>query len=292
MYLRPPASEEATWWLVPEIGQRGVAALGVGVRVDCVRAPAAAAPGDADEPDSAAFGAPALAEMLERLRARGARTAVALGPREIAKVLAGGGARVPLPLEVAFELPAEGPRWLWGYAPERAPKLALLILCADHELPDLVLDGVLGERWRALAERRDALLLSVNAPPASATRSMRAVLERALELARERGLPEGAPVLAVARGAAVARLALVPSEDRAGLARGGLSGAVLSTVIHSEHPEEVLAGLPRLLIAPGGAAELPPGPELGDFAWVDGSPAAFLNELALPGWVEAWLARR
>jgi hypothetical protein len=282
MYLRPPASAEGTWWLVPEIGQRGVTARGVGVRVDCLRVPDAGPPSDGG-PAADGGQARGLTEMLALLRSSGARSSVALGPREIARELAGGGGRRPLLLEVAYELPGEGPRWLWGYVPERAPELALVILCADHELPDLPLAGVLGERWCAVAERRGALLLSVNAPPSAATRSMGEVLERAVGAARERGLPDGAPVIAVARGASVARLALAGGN--------ALDGAVLSAVVHSDRPEAVLAPLPRLLIAPGGAAELLQG-EVGEFAWVDGSAAPFLNELALPGWVEAWLARR
>jgi hypothetical protein len=280
MYLRPPLSTEGTWWLVPEIAQRGLAARGVGVRVDCAAAPPAptGAPGTPGTFDGAA-----LAGAFAALRASGARSGVALGAGGMADVLAGLAPSGPRPLEVAFTEADGSPRYLWGWAPAGTPRLAIAIVCADHELADLPLAGAVGERWHGLAEKWSAWLFSVNAPSAGAGRTTRAVLERTVAAARERGLAEGAPIVAVARGAAVARLAFEPIE--------GLSAAVLSTVVHSEEPERVLDYLPRLLVAPGGSSELSGG-ELGEFTWVDGSPVVFLNELALPGWVDAWLERR
>jgi hypothetical protein len=276
MYLRPPLSTEGTWWLVPEIAQRGLTARGVGVRVDCAAVPA-------PMPEaSRAFDALALAGASATLRASGARSVVALGAGEIAGVLAGRAPLGPRPLEVAFEEVDGSPRYLWGWAPPGTPRLAIAIVSADHELADLSLAGAVGERWRGLAERRGAWLFSVNAPAAGASRTTREVLERTVAAARERGLPSEAPFVAVARGAAVARLAFEPI--------GCLSAVVLSTVVHSEEPERVLDHLPRLLVAPGGAAELPAG--AGEFTWVDGSPVVLLNELALPGLVEAWLEGR
>ena len=290
-YLRPPASGPARWRLVPELARAGLAARSEGVEVPCLDWPPAAA-------DENAGLAPALVRAgLEVLRAHGVRWFSALDAGAAAELLADP-APAPghaLPLEQLFLDPDGAPRLLWlrrpaGDAPVR---VALLLLCNDHEPDDLPLAGPVGARWAALADRRGALLLSAATPGPSAGLTTGVVVERALRAARDAGLPAEAPLVAVGRGGAAARLTFDPSP--------ALAAAVLCTEVRGD-PAAVLPGTTRLLVGPLEAAASsnaePASPDgrgghggRGGLARADATGVLLLDDLELPGLVEPWLER-
>ena len=309
MFLRPPQSAPGTWRLVPELEQRGVTARGPGLEVDCSAALAQLLeqPDGATAPPVPRVGDAGLLEdwlsgALQVRLTSGARSMLALGPAQALEVLSAGGdpgaTRHPRPIGAAWregDSDEERPLWYWA-APEDLPATRLLVVLGPaHEQPDFVLAGALGERWRAAAQRLGAALVAANAPPSGASRTTAGVVEASIRAAREQGLTDDAEVVVVARGQANARLSWEPIE--------GVDAFALSTVVRSSDPARYMLGTRRLLVAPGGAAE-PGAPrpdaeadadggagERGELTWVDGSTVPLLNDLALPGLVEAWLTR-
>jgi len=287
MFVRPPASQPGTWTLAVQVEREGLAARGVGIRVECLKDLRARAERALRKAEGVSLGDARLQRSLRLLLELGVRTGVALSPGRTLALLEGGGAPTwPRPVEQTFAEPGGREGWLWSLRPPGPLERTLVLVAPEEELPDLVFAGTLGERWLGLATEHRALLLSIDLPTSSADTTPAQLFARLRGVALELGAPEAGELIVIGRGAAGVRLSYaVPRET--------YDAAVLSTVLPMENASQVLEGVPRLLVAPGGSASFPDGAEpLDELVWVDGSPTSLFNDPRLPELVGTWLEAR
>jgi hypothetical protein len=286
MFLRPPTSEPGIWTLGVHVEKDELAARGPGTPVECVAELGQRAARALVEAPEQSVGDARLRRLLRLSLEQGVRSSVSLSPARALALLEGGGdASWPRPAERAFVEPLGHEGWIWSRHPGGELARTIVLVAPGTELPDAVFYGALGEEWLQLAVAEDALLLAVDLPTAVADRTVVQVFERARARARELGVPEAGELVAVARGDVARRLSLA-------LPAGAVDAAVLSTMLPGDDPSVFMRGVPRLIVAPGGAAELPSELDPDEPAWVDGSPTPLFNEARLPALVGAWLGAR
>jgi hypothetical protein len=291
MFLRTPRSAPGMWQLVAECERDGVRARGAPVEVECVerlderlrRVFARSLP-----PQSPAA---MLAIALALRHQSGLRTLASLRPsemlRQIERALPAEEAAptaspalepgVVAPCEQAFVDARKIPHWVWSLRPEGEIERVVILLAPWTDAPEAVLQR---ESWRKLAGEGRAWMLSTHLPDSAGKATGVAEL-----LTRLRALAPAGKCCLVARGGSVGTLLLgVETAERD--APLPFDALVMSTVISSPTPEKVLPQVRRLLLAPGGARELPQEPA--SFTWLEGSRIPLLNEPRLPELIARW----
>ena len=291
MYLRAPLSQPGLWQLAPEVEREGVALRGSAVPVECVARFGERLDRALERARDPGTSEGHLALALADLRALGARTLAALRPSQALELLerprearAGGS---PAPLEPCFRDGQGLPHWAWSIDGVEDPEQVAVLLAPPGETPDAILAGAPGEAWRTFAREHAARVVSAELPPLGPEHGAAEIAEL---FRRLRG-GSSAPLLVVARGDTLGRLQLgLFGEERPPFDR------LAASTILGARPQDVFPSVPRLFVAPGGAAELPENaggaeaaPEL---TWVDGSPIPLCNELRLPRLLSSWLERR
>jgi hypothetical protein len=287
LFIRPPESEPSVWTLAAQVELQDLVARGLGTRVECLPDLQARTARALVAPEEESAGDARLRHGLRLLMEHGVRLQVALAPGRALALLEGSGeAEWPRPVERAFVEPDGREGWIWALRPAGPLERVIVMVAPGAELPDLALSGTLGERWARTAAAQRALLFAVELPSAAADRAPAELFERLGELARAAGVPEDGERILVGRGAAALRLTFSVPRDT-------YHAAVLSTVVPADDARAFLAGVPRLVVAPGGSAGAPdPSETPGELVWVEGAPTPLFNEPRLPALVDAWLAAR
>jgi len=286
MYVRPPVSQPGAWRLQVELELDGKHARGVAVPVPCLAEPGEAV-GLARERLDGEGPARELARGLLATARSGARLPAGLAPAETLELLhdprgARPGPR-PRPLELGFRDRDGRERWTWGWMPVEPPHAVLVLLVPSHQPPQVVLEGVLGPRWRATAKDLSALLLSASLPRAATdAEELAACLERLHALAVE--LVGEVPVVLVARGDALEAVQRGLASTSAPFA------ALIGVTPRGGPPAAASAGPPSLLVAADGPAEVTALE--GSTWWVGGEREVLLDDPLLPALATGWLPSR
>lgn len=239
MYVRPPASKQGRWRLVPELEVGGSSVRGAGVPVDAVEGLSALrASLRGTSPLGAGAAGRAFAERLRLLERFGARGASLVSLDEQVRLLSGAldvrTRDLGSDAGIAHELLGEGPRRGALVLLEPTPASALEVLAPERRA-----------RWRALAASRGCRLIVV--APAAATPVAGTGLALAEAACEEFELER---MTLVARGEAA--LLLPEALRRAG--SGCVRGLVLYQSPAAARPESRPAPCPTTFIQ-GGVAE-------------------------------------
>jgi len=286
MFIHAPLSKPGWWTLRANVARDGdptVPGTSAPVAIQCVndleaRFKAASERAVADQPGRAR-----LLRGIDLLRLHGLRSSACLSAESELFAAetwtdAGPPVGVPVPLEIAFTDGMAVSHWMWSIRPPAETARTILLLAPAAEAPDAVFAGAIGAEWIKVAGRHDAELFSTHLP-LDAT-----LMEAMLGRVRERAKGE---LLIVARGDAFGRLQAALYVKRQ---TPPFDAIVISSNIVGQDPSTVLAGVTRLLVAPGDTTKS--SDKTGTLTWVEGSWLPLLNEPRLPRLVDDWLTAR
>jgi hypothetical protein len=272
-----PRGAAGVWRLVPEVARGELRARGFPVAVERIARGAERIRSAVNETGSLGTPRGWLAHSLALRAQRGLRTLVGVLPSHELRQLEGDLGELDLALlEPAFSDAHEQSHWIWRSREVPSPSTALILLAPAHAAPEAAL---LRAEWKRFAREVGAELYSIEL---SGDPNVTAKLVPTLQ--RLRAPSSALRTIVVARGDAVASL----QWGLEGCEEYPFDGLVLCTTFEPSSPERFLDRVPRLLVAPGGNAEMPS--ESDRFTWVSGSTSLLVAEARLPGLIQRWLS--
>jgi len=266
-----PGSSAGLWYLVLGLERRGVSVRGDGLELQCVprlveRSQAAFAElADPQDPRQC------LARWITLASQRGMRTLALLDcDAQLARWDGKPRAFEPYAWQLAFQDDDEDPHWIWRLDPASEPRATLVLLTPSNEPPEAQLAR---PEWRDLARIDRMRLLAVHLPRnAVGPNSVASLFERLAQAG------EGSPLVCVARGDAIGRLAM----GFHGREARPYAAEVLASSDRPADPAALGGPVPRLVLAPGGRAACSEA-KLGDALWwLDGPAIELLSTFELP----------
>ena len=276
--IAAPGSTAGRWNLALELERNGVRVRGDPLELQCVprlieRSQARFA--DLEDPTDPRQ---CLARWIALAAQRGMRTlALQDCDAQLARLEGEPRAFEPYPWMHAFQDDGADPHWIWRLDPAGAPRATLVLLTPSSEPPEAQLAR---PEWRDLARLEGLRLLAVHLPRNAAGPGGAAAL-----FARLAQACDGSPLVCVARGDAIGRLAM----SFHGRDSRPYTAEILAMSDEPADPSALESVVPRLVLAPGGRATGVDAQITASVWWLEGPSIALLSSFELPARLHATL---